>query len=573
MVTSRTIQKGNSPSQKDIISEIECYLPNFPKNVTCKKKTFKNWSGEIEVDNIPFCIPHSNEEVISVVNWAWKENYKLRAVGQSHNWSPLILETELLETELLETESTAKNRVILMDLSKHFTLVNIEHHSQFSIVTAQTGVLMETLMTKMENKGVGFIATPAPGDLTLGGVLAIGGHGTAIKAVDETLQPGHTFGSLSNTILSLSAVVWDTESQQYTIKRFERSDPNCAPLLTHLGSALILEVQFQAGKNQRLRCQSFTDIPAAELFAQPKDSKKNRTFSHFLDKSGRAEIILFPFTDIPWLKVWSVAPTKPVSSVEVKAPYNYPFSDNIPPAISNILDNILSHFPQITSEISKIQYELAHASLQGDGKDIWGWSKNLLLYVKPTTLRVTANGYAVLTRRADIQLVLNKFYTELQRLMRKFASQGRYPINGPIEVRVTGLDDPADVMHKGAVVPSLSAIRPHLDHPEWDVAVWLDVLTFPDTPYSIEFCHQFEQWLFKEFDGSYASARVEWSKGWAYSSNAAWEDKHVLTKIIPTSFTDGLPADNNWRSAVATLQKYDPHHVFRSPLLDKLFPD
>ncbi|PHM22732.1 cholesterol oxidase substrate-binding domain-containing protein [Xenorhabdus ehlersii] len=561
MPSSDSIKQEDIYLQNEIITKIEYHLPNFPKEVTWKMINFKNWSGEIHADNIPCCIPRTIEEVISVINWAWKKNYKLRPIGQSHNWSPLIL----------KSGQSFKNRIMLMDLSSHFTHVNIEHRSQFSIVTAQTGVLMETLLTQMEEQGLGFTATPAPGDLTLGAALAIDGHGTAIKAVDEIPLPGHTFGSLSNTILSLSAVVWNKENQLYTIKRFERDEPDCAPLLTHVGCALILEVQFQAGKNQRLRCRSFTDIPADELFSLPENSKEKRTFSYFLDKSGRAEIILFPFTKAPWLKVWNIAPTKPASSIEVKTPYNYPFSDNISSTLSDIADNILANFPLITPLVGEMQYQLTHAALQNYGKDIWGWSKNLLLYVKPTTLRVTANGYAVLTQRTNIQLVLNKFYTQWKKLIQHYANQGKYPINGPLEVRVTGLDDPAEVMYAGATVSSLSAIRPRLDHPEWDVAVWLDVLTFPETPYAIEFCHQFEQWLFNEFDGSYASARVEWSKGWAYGSNTAWEDKEVLTKTIPASFTDGLPADNNWASTVSALQKHDPHHIFRSPLLDTLF--
>ncbi|MDC9590629.1 cholesterol oxidase substrate-binding domain-containing protein [Xenorhabdus sp. XENO-10] len=563
MPSSELLKRENNQLQKVIITEIEYNLPNFPKEIIWKTINFKNWSGEIQAYNIPCCIPKSIGDVITVVNWAWKENYKLRPIGQSHNWSPLIL----------ESGQSFTNRIMLMDLSPYFSQVSIEHRSQFSIVTAQTGILMEKLMTQMEDQGLGFTATPAPGDLTLGAVLAIGGHGTAINALDETLLPGHTFGSLSNTILSLSAIVWDEENQQYAIKQFERSDPNCAPLLIHIGGALILEVQFQAGKNQRLRCQSLTDIPAAELFASSENAKGNRTLSQFLDKSGRAEIILFPFTNNPWLKVWSVAPTQPPSSVEVNAPYNYPFSDNIPLIISDLVKEALSINPSVTPFIGEMQYLLTNIALQGREKDIWGWSKNLLLYVKPTTLRVTANGYAVLTRRADIQRVLSVFYSQWKNLIEEFEIEGKYPINGPLEVRVTGLDNPAEVMYEKAVVPGLSAIRPRLDHPEWDVAVWLDILTFPNTPYSIEFLRKFEQWLFQEFNGTYASARVEWSKGWAYGKTTAWEDTDVLTKKIPASFTDGLSADNNWASTVSALQKYDPHHVFRSPLLNKLLSD
>ncbi|CDL82217.1 cholesterol oxidase substrate-binding domain-containing protein [Xenorhabdus szentirmaii] len=561
MASSDSTKKSDLSLQENTLHEFEFNLPNFPENITCKNISYRNWSGEIQADNIPCCIPRSVKDVISVVNWAWRENYKLRPIGQSHNWSPLIM----------DSGKRPRKHILLMDLSHHFTHVNIEHHDKFSIVTAQSAILMETLMTEMEKQGLGFTATPAPGDLTLGAVLAINGHGTGVKALGEVPLSGHIYGSLSNTILSLSAVVWDAKSQQYIVKRFERSDPDCAPLLAHVGSALILEVQFQSGKNQRLRCQSFVDIPAAELFSAPENAAKNRSLSQFIDKSGRTEIILFPFTDKPWLKVWSVSPKKPASSIEVDAPYNYSFSDNIPPILSDIAENTLINAPGLTPIIGETQYQLVRTLLQDRAKDIWGWSKNLLLYVKPTTLRVTANGYAVLTRRTNIQRVLHVFYTQWQSLIKEFESKGQYPINGPIEVRVTGLDDTSEVMVANAVTPSLSAIRPIPEHPEWDVAVWLDILTFPKTPHAIEFMRKFEKWLFQEFNGNYAFARVEWSKGWAYGKTAAWEDDDILTKTIPTSFNYGLPTNNNWHLAISTLQKYDPHRIFRSPLLDKLF--
>jgi FAD/FMN-containing dehydrogenase len=51
---------------------------------------------------------------------------------------------------------------------------------------------------------------PAPGDITVGGMLAINAHGSAIPGTGETRQPGQTYGSLSNPILSLTTVVWFT---------------------------------------------------------------------------------------------------------------------------------------------------------------------------------------------------------------------------------------------------------------------------------------------------------------------------------------------------------------------------
>ena len=52
----------------------------------------------------------------------------------------------------------------------------------------------------------------------------------------------------------------------------------------------------------------------------------------------------------------------------------------------------------------------------------------------------TANGYAVLARRADIQRVVAEFTAFFQERLYAYAAAGRYPVNGPVEIRVTGLD-------------------------------------------------------------------------------------------------------------------------------------
>ena len=87
-----------------------------------------------------------------------------------------------------------------------------------STVTAQTGVTMDVLLQDLENAGLGLTAHPAPGDITIGGVLAIDGHGTAIPAQGESIIPGHTYGSVSNLILSLTAVVWSSAQSQYVLQ-------------------------------------------------------------------------------------------------------------------------------------------------------------------------------------------------------------------------------------------------------------------------------------------------------------------------------------------------------------------
>ena len=244
-----------------------------------------------------------------------------------HNWSPPVIPLDSSGADL-----------VLADTTQFLTSVSIDTSGSPSTVTAQTGVTMDVLLQDLEDAGLGLTAHPAPGDITVGGALAIDGHGTAIPAVGETLIPGHTYGSVSNLILSLTAVVWNAAQGQYVLQSFER-DPGIQPLLTHLGRTFITEVTLQVGANTRLQCQSFVNVPASALFGAPGSS--SQTCDRYWEQSGRVETIWFPFTAEPWLKVWTVAPRQPLLSREVDAPYNYVFADVIPQTLSVLIKEIL----------------------------------------------------------------------------------------------------------------------------------------------------------------------------------------------------------------------------------------
>ena len=477
-----------------------------------------------------------------------------------HNWSPLVL----------PIDSNGAN-LVLADTTQHLTALSIHASGSPATVTTQTGVTMDVLLQQLENAGLGLTAHPAPGDITVGGVLAIDGHGTAVPAVGETPIPGHTYGSVSNLVLSLTAVVWDAGQEQYVLSTFERSDPRIGPLLAHLGRSFVTEVTLQVGLNSRLRCQSFVDVAASALFGAPGSS--SQTFDSYVEQSGRVETIWFPFTSAPWLKVWSISPHKPLLSREVTTPYNYVFSDVIPQTLSNLIKEILSGDVAVTPTFGQAELSIVSAGLLATlTADIWGWAKDLLLYVKPSTLRVTANGYAVHTNRSNIQQVIYDFTTFYESQVAAFESDGAFPMNGPVEIRVTGLEEAADVETAGATTPQLSALRPRPDVPDWDVAVWFDILTMPGTPYSDQFYRTIEQWMFAHFTGSYAMVRPEWSKGWGYTATAAWADPTMLGTTIPNTLRIGQSVGDNWDSALSTLDTYDPHRVFSNPFLDTFMP-
>ena len=527
--------------------------PGFPAGIPLYQQAWRNWAGELAVDSIWTATPASPADVVTIANWAHANGWRVRAKGKGHGWSPLVV------------PPGAAADVLLVDTTANLTGISVDAAAMR--VTAGAGASMDALLARMEQAGLGFTATPAPGDLTVGGVLAIDAHGTAVPARGETRPAGHTYGSLSNAIVRLTAVVWNGSA--YALRTFERTDPAIEPLLAHLGRTFVTEVTLQAGANQRLRCRSWVNVPATEMFAAPGSG--GRTLASYLDSAGRVEAIWFPFTANPWLKVWSVSPLKPLFSRQVSQPYNYSFSDNIPPEAATLIGQLISGNGGLTPTFSQIQYAAVAAGLVATLTwDIWGWSKNTQLYVRPTTLRVTANGYAVLCRRSDVQRVVHEFVGFYTSRLNAAAAAGRYPMNSPVEIRVTGLDQPGDTGIAGARTPVLSAVRPRPDHPEWDVAVWFDALTIPGTPGAATFYRELEQWVLGNYTGSYAAVRPEWSKGWAYTDSAAWADPGVLGSTVPDAYRAGQPASSGWDAAKAGLTALDPHRVFGNAFLDGL---
>jgi FAD/FMN-containing dehydrogenase len=415
--------------------------------------------------------------------------------------------------------------------------------------------------------GFGFLQTPAPGDLTLGGVLAINGHGSAIP---NPLDPLHlSYGSLSHQILEFTAIVGeqrDDGSVLYAAKTFTRDSAGNAAFLVHLGRALLVEVVLQVVDNYNLRCESRMDIDAKKLFcAPPSSGVAPRSFAEFVEKSGRAEAIWFPFTDDPWLKVWTRTPTKPAGASAVDAPYNYAFSDNLPEWVSKIFGFITSNFGFKTPGLTRPIGDITEFILGLGADDLWGPSKNTLLYVRSDTLRVTANGYAVQMPRSDLQRAVFEFAQHFDAKLRTYKKQGLYPINGPVEIRVTGLDTPC-AGGPAAASPLLSSLTFDATARErgYDIALWIDVLTLPGTPHSKRFYAELDEWIFENY-ASYARPLPEWSKGYAYDGDAGpWRNEARL-EAIRAAYG---PA---WKEHVGTLQRADPANLFTNAFLDRLF--
>jgi FAD/FMN-containing dehydrogenase len=533
--------------------------PNFPASISVYQQAYQNWAGMIVIDNVWTCAPTSAAEVVTLANWAYANGYRLRARGMCHGWSPLVL----------PAASTGAGYV-LVDTTQYLTSVSTAAGSP-ATVTAQAGITMNALTTAVAAAGYGLCAIPAPGDITLGGALAIDAHGSAIPATGETPLSGQTYGSLSNLILSLTAVVWSASQAQYVLQTFQRDDPDIRAFLTHLGRAFITQVTLQVAASQNVQCQSWVDISAADLFAPPSTAGSN-SLASYANSAGRVEAIWFPFTSTPWLKVWSIAPTQPLLSNAVSGPYNYSFTNSVTTAENTFFDDVVEGLTSGTPAYEDAAIALVDTGLVFTGTwDLWGQWQNVLLYVEPTTVRIVEAGFAIITSRASIQQVVSDFYTQYTSLLESYAAAGQYPMNGPIEIRITGLDNPSDALVTGAQSPILSAVRPRPDQPDWDVAVWLDMGTLPVTPGFSQFYAQMESWIWSHYTGSYATVRPEWSKAWACTSSGPWTNTTTLSTTIPAAVSAGQASGDTWATAVSILSQYDPGSVFSNPFLDTLF--
>ncbi len=558
----------------------------FPSDIEITQETFENWSLTIDVPDLWTCSPNSEAQVVAACNWAAQAGYTVRPRGIMHNWSPLTV-----------AAGTPPNaQILLIDMTKYLTatLFISATNGQPAMVQVQTGTTMEALLTFLQSSsggngtGYSFPHTPAPGNLTVGGVLAIDAHGSAIPSANENF--GCSYGSLSNQILSLKAVVTDPDSSTpdlYTIKTFNRGDADTKAFLAHLGRACIVEATLEVIENYCLRCISYTDIASETLFAAPTGQVPipPQSLADFLNQFGRVEAIWYPFTTFPWFKVWSACPIQPSTSRKVDQPYNYPFSDNLPEFMTPLIKAITGVGGGIlTPGFCQIMQDVTINGLNGTGiftgelpsNDIWGLSMNTLLYVKDSTLRVTANGYAVQLRKADVQQAVHDFTTQFTKMLNAYKKRWQFPVNSAMEIRVTGLDDPAQVGVQAGVTaesPVISALSYDdvARQNNWDVALWLDVLTLPETAHSDQFYQELEAWIQQRFSGSSGRTMPEWSKGWAYTaSEGAWSNPTFMA-FVREQFTTGRDNDDNWNAEVATLAKYDKANLFTNELLTTLF--
>jgi hypothetical protein len=242
----------------------------------------------------------------------------------------------------------------------------------------------------------------------------------------------------------------------------------------------------------------------------------------------------------------------------------------VPDEAAVLADRIITGAGVLSPAFGNVMFGVTMAGLPATrSQDIWGWSRTTSLYIRASTLRVAELGIAVLTSRANVQTVLSEFAGYWRRRIEEQAAQGRYPMNMPLELRVSGVDRPSHARRRGARAPALAATRPRPDRPDWDVVVWINPLTFPATRGSWGFYSELEAFSRRRFAGADGLHRPEWSKGWAYTAGGPWTSDAALRTAIQRGWRTGYRG-RGWQWATRTLASYDPHEVFTNSFTRRL---
>ncbi|MGB3623046.1 FAD-binding protein [Ketobacter sp. MCCC 1A13808] len=545
--------------------------PDFPPGIELYQQGFINWARETKVSGVWSCSPVTADDVVTLANWAKANNYRLRPFGSGHGFAPTLI-----------PRGDSGENILLVHTHDFMNQITVNATEEIKSVTVGAGAYIEDICAELELYDLGLYHTTAPGGISIAGALAMNTHGAATPMTGETLQPGHSWGTLSNLPLAITAVVWDDAQGQYALRTFQRDEPGIGPLLTCLARAFITEVKLQVGPNLKIRCQSHTGHDIAELLATPETQTEN-SFANMSANYGTTDIIWYPLSSKQtcWVKTWTVTPEKPDSAREVFEPYTLSDGVTMAPLAADVLSSALRTYPKLavaqynTQSVKGVDSLMANEDPETKLNDLWGSAYTQTLYVQPLTPRVTVAAWGVIVSRDNVQRALSDFYQFFTQLVADFKSRGLYPYTGPVELRAHGLDNPADILMPNAVEPIFSGARPHPDHPEKDTVIWYAINNNVDQPDAAEFNTKLEQWFISHYS-TYGIVRPEWTKCYAYSEDGpfggGWSNDEVLLETFPDTWRTGYPAESNWDAGVAMLNSYDPHRVFTNTHLDKLFP-
>lgn len=152
--------KGNRASPPRYKSA-ECPIPpNFPTEFPLVLENFRNWSDDLQVQDVWIVQVRAPKDVVKLANWAYVYGYKLRAKGFGQSWAPITV-----------TKNSRCSNTIMVDTTRYLTamkMVASKTNADLRAVYAQTGASMENLLSFLKSHKAALYAAPINGESTVG---------------------------------------------------------------------------------------------------------------------------------------------------------------------------------------------------------------------------------------------------------------------------------------------------------------------------------------------------------------------------------------------------------------------
>jgi hypothetical protein len=499
------------------------------------RATVKGFDGGNEHRSLWHAVPSTADDIVAIVNWASEQEprARVRPKGATHSWAPM-------------TPSAAE--VVLLDMRRFDRIDEAQWDDELGRVTCGPAVTIEQLSEFLRGKQRMIAFTPAIGFATVGGTMATGGHG---KGTDILPEGGATIGS---QVVALEMIAYDEGQKRYAVIRVASEDPRLPALRVHLGSAIITSVTLRTVPHRKY---SLTKAYYG-LRRYLSDRTDETTLLGELGRSMATELMWFPYQG--WLgfrrhllrrglEAVDTGQAVPLEGTQAyRAFFNFAARD-----ADQAFERALAK-----SKPRGIGIRFQHALGFGRRNAKLVDAHAGRVYVSHFILRLHAAGWCVVVERSRVAALVRRFAD----VVRSQQQVHRFPIDGPIEVRITDVEAHEDG-------PGFSPAAAPRDVPVARLhAVWLNVLTHLGTDAG-KLLHDVESFLrgLGPHDGVHRVCG-EWHKGWAYDGNGQpWSDVDCIA-----SFRRSFECTSqSWSATQRVLTELDPHELFRSELADILF--
>lgn len=231
------------------------------------QNTWKNWAENVICNPEQILKPSSEEEIISIIQTAAKNEKSIRMVGNGHSFSGLV-----------ETDS------IIVALDNWGGLINVEGQ----VATVKAGSNIKFLGEELYQNG---LAQENLGDIdvqSIAGAISTGTHGTGVE-----------FGNLATQVEEMTFI--NAKGERITCSESQNHDIFKAAQVSLGSMGVITQIKLKCLPKYILELRNVKSNITDTLAKLEQYKKENRNF----------EFYYFPYTETVQLKISNVTETEP----------------------------------------------------------------------------------------------------------------------------------------------------------------------------------------------------------------------------------------------------------------------